>query len=451
MFATWAALPPRAAAAAGYLAGVVFFALDFAWFGETAGKLLGPFAFVIDLGPALAEALAFAATAFAVALAARRCNPSLAGLTAACAFVATEWLRSSGPLGVPLYQLGAPLIETPFAPIAAFGGVYALTFVVALSAAALTALARERAWRFAGASAAVIIAGTALAWWAWPARAPVTGPAITVAAVQGNITQEIKWTQPALALAVSRYTSMTRELASTHPQFVLWPETVITTNLAADPQLQARFATLARSLHTALAVGSVSVTDADRNILAFYAGDTQTYYAKHQLVPFAESLPGPPWMRALPFASLVSNFVSGTGDPVVHVDGLAVAPLICWESAFTDLAHAGAIRGAQFYAVATDDAWFGASDGPYAHAQLTTLRAVETGRWIVRAAATGISGIVGPDGRWRERTPLGVQTTISGTLGPPQPTFYAWLGPGPLGIAFLLAAAAGLALGGRRA
>ncbi|MGB8265082.1 MAG: hypothetical protein WCE44_02045, partial [Candidatus Velthaea sp.] len=135
LFATWAALPPRAAAAAGYLAGVVFFALDFAWFGETAGKLLGPFAFVIDLGPALAEALAFAATAFAVALAARRCNPSLAGLTAACAFVATEWLRSSGPLGVPLYQLGAPLIETPFAPIAAFGGVYALTFVVALSAA----------------------------------------------------------------------------------------------------------------------------------------------------------------------------------------------------------------------------------------------------------------------------------------------------------------------------
>jgi len=455
LFALWGELPPRAALLAGYGAGVVFFALDFAWFGETAGKLLGPFAFILDLGPALIEALAFALTALVVSVAARRCPAWLAVLVGAAAFTATEWARSSGLLGVPLYQIGAPLIETPLVPLAALGGVYLLTFVCALFGAALASLGRDQSWRSAAAYGAFIIGITAVAWAIWPARTIAPGRAITVAAVQGNITQDLKWTTPALDLAVTRYTSMTEALRPAHPQFVLWPETVITTDLAADPTLQARFAALARDLHTTLAVGSVTAVGADRNVLAFYlpaAGlsSAVAYYTKHQLVPFAEFLPGPSWLRALPFAGLAGPFVPGTGDPVIRVGGLAVAPLICWESAFGDLAQTSAAEGAQFDAVATDDAWFGTSDGPYAHAQLTTVRAVETGRWIVRAAATGISGIVGPDGRWRERTALETQTSVVGTIGPPQPGPYARLGPLPFGIAFTLIAVAGLAAGGRR-
>ena len=432
----------------------MFFGFDFAWFGETAGKLLGPWAFVLDLGPAAIEALAFALAALIASLAARRCAPPLAARVTACAFTATEWARSSGPLGVPFYQIGAPFIETPFAPLAAFGGVYALTFAAALCGGALALLARDRAWRVAGGCAAGIVALTFAAWWAWPARTPAAGPAIVVAAVQGNITQDVKWTQPAFDLAVARYIAMTRALAPQHPRFVLWPETVIATNLAADPVLQARFAALARSLPATLAVGSVTVSPlgVERNVLAFYGprSGMSASYAKRQLVPFTEFLPGPAWMRTLPLTGLISDFTPGTGDPVVRSDGLAIAPLICWESAFGDLAQSAAVDGAGFYAVATDDAWFGTSDGPYAHAQLTTVRAVETGRWIVRAAATGISGIVGPDGRWRERTALGVQTSLTGTIGPAQPTLYARFGPLPLGIAFVAVAIGGLALGGRR-
>jgi apolipoprotein N-acyltransferase len=271
-----------------------------------------------------------------------------------------------------------------------------------------------------------------------------------VAAVQGNITQDIKWTRPALDLAVERYTSMTQGLAANRPRFILWPETVITTNIAEDPALQTRFAALARSLNATLAVGSVTVTAVDQNVLVFYAGNDRGQYAKRQLVPFAEFLPGPVWLRSLPFASLISNFSPGTEAPVVHADGMAIAPLICWESAFTGLAASDARAGADFFAIATDDAWFGTSDGPYAHAQLTALRAVETGRWIVRAAATGISGIVAPDGRWRERTRVGDQTVVVGTIGPPQPAPYARLGPLPFAIAFIAIAVAGLTAGRKR-
>jgi len=455
LFALWSALPPRAAVLAGYGAGIVFFALDFAWFGETAGKLLGPFAFILDLGPAVVEALAFALTALVVSLAARRCSPALAVLVGACTFTAAEWARSSGLLGVPLYQIGAPLIETPLAPLAAVGGVGLLTFVCVLFGAALASLLRERSWRQAAGYGAFIVAATVLAWWTWPARTIAPGPLLTVAAVQGNITQDLKWTPAALDLAVTRYAAMTAALASAHPRFVLWPETVITTNIVEEPALQMRFATLARTLGTTLAVGTISSLGSDQNVLVFYGPGpggraAVAEYAKRRLVPFAEFLPGPAWLRSLPFASLASAYVPGTGDPVVRIGGLAVAPLICWESAFGDLAQTQAADGANFYAVATDDAWFGTSDGPYAHAQLTAVRAVETGRWIVRAAATGISGIVGPDGAWRERTALETQATVTGTIGPPQPGLYARLGPLPLGIAFTLIAVAGLALGGRR-
>jgi apolipoprotein N-acyltransferase len=105
----------------------------------------------------------------------------------------------------------------------------------------------------------------------------------------------------------------------------------------------------------------------------------------------------------------------------------------------------------RFFAVATDDAWFGSSDGPYQHAQATTLRAVETGRWIVRAASTGISGIVAPDGTWRARSGLQTQETIAGTLGAPVTTFYTHVGPQPIGLAMLVFALAAIAPWRRRA
>jgi apolipoprotein N-acyltransferase len=112
--------------------------------------------------------------------------------------------------------------------------------------------------------------------------------------------------------------------------------------------------------------------------------------------------------------------------------------LICWESMFGDVALDAVHAGAQFLTVSTDDAWFGTSDGPAQHAQATTLRAVETGRWIVRAASTGISGIVGPDGNWTARTLLETQASIVGYIGAPVSTPYAAIGPYPIGLGLLL-------------
>ena len=471
LFAGWMTLSPRAAACVGYLAGVVFFALNFGWFGETAGALLGPFGSLLDLGPAIVEALAFALAAAIAALAAERLTGVWVPIVAAAGFTLSELLRSSGLLGAPLYQIGAAFVDTPLAPLAAFGGVYFLTFAVALAGAALGAAAiesdrRRGAVRIA-AIAAAIGAAALLAWVAWPARR-VAPASLRVAAVQGNITQSIKWQAASLPRAVERYAALTAGLRDFRPQFVLWPETVITTDLALDPTLSAvpqnaeivagaralrqRFGALAHQLNAVIAVGSDEATvTTNYNDLFFFTprGALESVYRKRQLVPFAEFLPGPRWLRRLPFASLVSSFSAGSGRAPVETQ-LRVAPLICWESGFTDLAQTQTAAGAKFFAIATDDAWFGDSDGPYAQAQLAQLRAIETGRWIVRAAATGISGIVAPDGRWQARSALDTQTVVMGMIGDPQPTVYSRVGPWPIGAALVMLGLIGFGAGSRR-
>jgi apolipoprotein N-acyltransferase len=440
MFRTWAALPPTAAAANGYLCGLVFFTLSFSWFGETAAALVGPLGFVIDLGPALGEALAFAFAALVASLAARRCAPGLAPIVAAAAFTSAEWMRSSGILGVPFGQLGLPLVDSPLRPLAAFAGGYGLTFVVAgVAAYAGAAATAPRLRPLAIGVLAGSVALTAAAWFAWPARA-LAAPTLRVAAIQGNIAQAVKATDAARLLAAQRYAAMTEAVAAQHPAYVFWPETVILTDMTRDARARAAFGALSRRIGIPIFVGTI-VSDASGRLynasLVFDRnGTVEATVAKRQLVPFAEFLPAPAWLRAIPAVNEIGNFTQGHGpqiDPLTHA-----GVLICWESVFGDIAVETARAGAQFFAVSTDDAWFGTSDGPAQHAQATTLRAVETGRWIVRAAATGISGIVAPDGGWTERTDLATQATIVGYLGAPVDTPYLHVGPQPVGLALLI-------------
>lgn len=448
--ASWCALPPRAAAFAGYASGLVFFAFGFSWFGETAGSLLGPAAPLLVLGPAAIEAFAFLAAALVASLAARRCDPRIVPLVVAASFALFEALRSSGTFGVPFSQLGVAMIDSPLRPLAAFAGGYGITFVTALLGAslgwfALATRERSRA-RVVLASWAAVALCAALAWVAWPARhAPA--PAVRVAAVQGGIEQSLKSTggARALQLAITRYTAMTTALRAQHPTLVLWPETVIMADLAQQPELESRFASLAREVGATLYVGNVPTIAPFGPTNALFVFDPRVarsapaaIFMKEQLVPFAEYLPGPAWLRALPYADEIGPYRPGK-NAVETYDG--AAPLICWESVFPDIAHARLSENPSLFLIATDDAWFGTTQGPYEHAAAATLRAVETGRWILRAAATGISGIVAPDGRWTARTTIGtIPATVVGEVGAPAPGPFAWFGPLPVEIALALLA-----------
>ena len=441
----------------GYLSGLIFFTFGFSWFGETAGALIGPFAPIMDLGPAIVEALAFVPVAWATALAAQRCDSRVVPFVTAAMFALTEQVRSQSFLGIPLEQLGVAMIDSPLRPLAAFVGSYGITFATVLLGASLGWWLLARGDRRRLATLAFVWGGVAscvaLAWLAWPARhyAP---PARRVVAVQGGIAQSVKRSDAGLPLALERYTAMTRAIRAAHPTLVLWPETVITTDLVQQPALRARFASLAAEIGAPLYAGGFWDDGKHyENALVVFdprvnRRDASAIYAKEQLVPFAEYIPGPEWLRNIPGAANIGVFAPGK-NAIETYDGATA--LICWESLFGDIAHARLADNPSLFLIATDDAWFGETEFPFEHTQAATLRAIETGRWVLRAGATGISGIVAPDGTWTVRTPLGGEAMVIGNVGAPAPGPYARLGPAPIGFAMLLLAVVPLALRRRRA
>ena len=453
LFWAWFGVSPLRAFWIGWLAGTVYFTMSFWWFGETAGALIAPFGVFLTLGPAIGDAFfGFGVIGALVSLAAvalrgrARVARALVPLGSAAAFAFGEWLRGEGlgEIAVPFANVAYTQVNSPLAPVAAFAGCYGITFLVcALGAYAAYAL-RMRAVRGSGIDAAAglfaIVACVALAWTFWPART-LAVPAYRVAAIQGNIPQRLKFTRAAFTDALRRYESLTAKAATQRPQLIVWPETVMPVALNQSPELQARFAALARAVHAELVVGTFFIShDGDYNALYFFRpdGGLDAVYRKRQLVPFAEHLPFPALFARIPWAQNVSRFSTGTSDGIVPVDALRFGPVVCWESAFTDLVSGDARDGATALIVATDDAWFGSTAGPYQHAQIAQMRALETGRWIVRAASTGISGIIAPNGRYTEASALNEEAVVSGTIGTPVDTAYDAIGGNGVAAFFAL-------------
>ena len=441
LFWIWRRASWRRAFLLGWFAGAIFFGITCSWFAYSVGAFVGPFAPLIVLVPALLEGFFFGLAGAAAAVAVARAPVALAPLACAASFVAFEWLRSIGFFGMPFMQLGYTQAGTPLRVFAAYVGTYGVTFVVvAIGAYLADAIARRTLRSIVPAYAAIAVALIA-AWVFWPARhAPP--PTMRVAAIQGNIEQAIKWVPGSVKLGVDRYLAQTRAVAAFHPQLVVWPETVIPEVLNHDPATLARLRALARRMHATLVVGAQELRGGGLYNALYILGPSgglRGIYEKRQLVPFAEAFPAQQALSWLPYVSELGGvFSSGTVDAVYTAGALRFAPLICWESTFADLAHAQVRDGAQLLVVSTDDAWFGNTAGPYMHAQISQLRAIENGMWVVRAAATGVTGIISPTGDYVQSAPFERRANVTGMVGAPAGSLFAVLGPRPIALACVL-------------
>jgi apolipoprotein N-acyltransferase len=460
LFLTWQGASWKRAAILAWFSGMIFFAVGYSWIGHTVGSSIGVFGPVLPVAAAAIEAPFFALAGVLAALAYQHLRPQFAPLAAAAIFTGCEWIRSIGVLGSPFDQLGYTQADTPLRALAAYAGTYGVTFVLCCIGAYFADAILRKTWKpFAVALLATIVA-TASAWVFWPAR-HTPAPHIPVAAVQGNIAQSLKWKWSAFDLAVGRYTSMSYGTAPHRPKLIVWPETVITTELNRDPYLINQFQQLSTSSHATLVVGSQSwreklfrptvqrgrrgrraQADFDdlgtlyNSLYVFSPKGGYAVYDKRQLVPFAESFPGRAFLSWLPYiGELSGRFSTGRVDGVYPTEALPIAPLICWESGFADLAFAQVRRGAQLLVISTDDAWFGTTSGPYMHAQIAQLRAIESGAYVVRAAATGISGIINPDGSWQRRSAMEKRAIVYGYVGPRLDTVFSHIGPTAVGLA----------------
>jgi apolipoprotein N-acyltransferase len=368
-----------------------------------------------------------------------------AGLPAAWLLI--EWLRGWVLSGFPWLSLGYSQTDTWLAAYAPVVGVYGLSAILLLQAGALLSL-----WQGPGRARLAALALGTLIWgggwllgrevWTQPSGAPVS-----VAVVQGAIPQDEKWQlnnrEPTMAL----YRSLNDQALGA--RLIVWPEAAIPELANEIPRYLAAIQASARLHGSDVVMGVVRLADNGQdyyNSILALTGSV-VFYDKRHLVPFAEYFPVPAFIRSwLRLMSLpYSDFTGGSAlQPPLLAGGLRLAPSICYEDAFGSAQLSLAARSDLLVNV-TNDAWFGRSPARYQHLQIARMRAIEAGRYLLRAGNDGVSAIIGPKGQLVALAPEYRTAVLRGTvvarhgLSP-----YLTLGNWPvllLGLAALAAAA----------
>ena len=421
-------LTARRAFTLGLLSGGVYFTFTLYWLVETMTTFGGLQPAVAVFAALLLVAyLSLFPAAFAVAVArmSRAFGPE-ALLLAAPAWVATELGRQYVWDGFPWELLGYSQITwLPIAQLASITGVYGLSLLLALTGACVAYLVvRRGAVRLiVGAVVAVLVIAIG-SWGTWRLRDSSllsSGDPVRVAVLQANIKQDDKW-NPALADAITEsYLSMSRQALGQGATFIIWPESSTPFYFEHDLLRGGAIRRLAREGKATFLIGSDQVEpvraapglprpEARTYNAAFLVkpdGQIGAVYRKMHLVPFGEYVP---LQRMLffvkPIVEAVSDFAPGTEAVLLPVGTHHASTAICYEVIFASLMRQFVVNGTELLTTITNDAWYGTSSAPFQHWDQAAMRAIEGGRYLARAANTGISGFVDPYGRVLQKTTL---------------------------------------------
>jgi apolipoprotein N-acyltransferase len=459
---------PRSAGALGYLAGLTFFGLHLLWIADFL-SWTGWVAW-LAWGALSASQAVFVAVFFALVPATRRLGPLRLLVLPAC-WVALELLRAHQPLGgfpwglLALTQHDGGLL-LPLARVIGGYGLAAVIVAVNLAAAfwlramlaappaapAGNGVAPEAAAAAAAGNAAapqqpaglggwrrlvvlvglpLLVAGLIPARALVPAPPPPSGPPLELAIVQagmrGGHGLALGQTTPAV---LANHVAMTKVLALTPGppvDLVVWGEGAADQDPLASPERLAEVTQAAKAARAPILLGATTRVDQDHfatEALLFSAdGQLANRYRKRRLVPFGEFVPfGGVLGRLVPATRQGVPYDKVPGDRLapLPVDGVGIGVVICWESAYLEDARRLTGDGARVLLVMTNNASFGDGPGSRQHLANSQLRAVEEGRSVVQAAVTGISAVIGPDGRTSFQTGLYQQTTVRAAVPPSQ-------------------------------
>jgi apolipoprotein N-acyltransferase len=442
---------PGWGAGQGLIFGLTFFVPLLSWSGVEVGA--APWLLL-----ALSQALFCTALGAALPLVQRlRAWP----LWVAALWVAQEWARSRVPFGgFPWGRLAFSQAGTPFTGFAAYGGAPLVTFMVAFSGALLArayvaALRRGRTWTVLTALggalavplAALPLAGLPIA----TGKAGGTDHSLAIAVVQGNVPRLGLDFNAQRAAVLNNHVRGTLELADKvqsgllpRPAFVIWPENSSDIDPLTNPDARQAIDAAAGAIGVPILVGAVLAGPGDglRNVGIVWdpaTGPGQMYVKQHP-VPFGEYIP----MREL--ARKVSSdvdrvahdFVGGSEPGRLTIGGQKIGDVICFEVAYDGIVRSAAAQGSGLLVVQTNNATFDRSGETYQQLAMAQLRAVEYGRTVVVSATSGVSAVIGPDGRVLDQSEIFTQDLLAG----PVPirtglTLAAALGPIPEWLATL--------------
>ncbi|HBX56617.1 apolipoprotein N-acyltransferase [Pseudomonas sp. UBA2684] len=424
-------LSPHQAAGRGWSYGFGLFAAGTSWVYVSIhdyGAASPPLAAFLTLAFVAGLGLLFALAAWVWVRWIRRSEAPLAdALAFAALWLAQEAFRSWFLTGFPWLYAGYSQLDGPLAGLAPVGGVWLLSFVLALSAALLVNLAQLRARKAFLAAGLVLliapwIAGIVLSGHAWTTPA---GQPLKVAAMQGNVPQNLKWDPAQLNAQLALYRDMS--FSATPTDLIVWPETavpVLKEQAIGYLNVMDRFA----SERQAALITGVPIRQAnERGEPRYYnavsvVGQGSGDYLKQKLVPFGEYVPLQEVLRGLiAFFNLpMSDFARGAAEqPLLEAKGYRIATFICYEVVYPEFAAQLAAQSDLLLTV-SNDAWFGSSIGPLQHLQMAQMRALEAGRWMIRATNNGMTVLIDPFGRITAQLPQFERGVLYGEVQPMQ-------------------------------
>ncbi len=427
---------PRQSFKEGFAAGIVFYTVSLKWviivMRQYGGLGLIPSFFLLI---ALSAYLALYVGAFAWLYANARRHAGQASIFLAPAFqAALELLRNYALSGFPWNLLGySQHNNLPLIQIADITGVYGVSASIVMVNAAIVELIavisrREYAdyrkyilpfFAMTVLAACVIYGNYRLA------NLPRPYGSMKITLVQGDIDQFHKWDPAFQDKVFDIYKNLTAQAAAqkNRPDLIIWPETA-TPFCFQDGNMEAQLKGAVRKADTWLLTGSPSIEEKNGDDVEYNSayllapsGLEAGRYDKTHLVPFGEYVP---LKSILPFVNKmvhgIGDFGTGTKYTVLRTNKASFGTAICFEVIFPELVRQFALNGANFLASITNDAWFGNSGAPYQHFNMAVFRAVENRRAMVRAANTGISGIILPSGKVLARTEIFKRGEITGNI-----------------------------------
>ncbi|MGE0622383.1 MAG: apolipoprotein N-acyltransferase [Pseudomonadales bacterium] len=341
--------------------------------------------------------------------------------------LALEWLLTWFLTGFPWLAAGYGQIDSPLAGFAPVGGVAlvsAMTLVSAVGFVLTGRLLRSGGgvwprlavlWKTPWPALAVLpwLLGAVLSMITWTQP----GPPRTAALVQGNVPQTVKW-EPDQQLPIIRHY---RTLTEPHwgADLILWPEAALTVFDHQAAELLAVLDERGKAAGSALVLGLPAVEihpggDYDFLNTARGLGTADGRYVKRRLVPFGEYVPMEGLLRGvIEFFDLpMSHARAGAWlQPPLTVNGARVSMAICYEIVYPELVR----DDVDVLLTISNDTWFGDSIGPWQHLAIARMRALENGRWLLRATNNGVTAIVDDRGEVRGRLPQFEAGVLSGT------------------------------------
>jgi len=356
-------------------------------------------------------------------------------LSAPIIWVVLEYIRGFLLTGFPWVLLAySQHIFLPFIQVASITGIYFISFmIVAINCIFYSIWSKKRIPLYYIIITAVLFSGSIVYGFI---RLNSDSPGIkrhNVTIIQGNISQDIKWDAYFKAKTVKKYYEMTLN-NSRGSSLVVWPETAMPFAINTAKQIDELLKSLAVSTNTDILFGTVHMEDGDIFYNSAYVfdkqGKTAGIYNKVHLVPFGEYTPLKDY---IPFLSKITaaggSFSPGKSHRPIPTSSGDIGVLICYEGIFPNISLDTVRKGAQVLVNITNDAWYDRTSAPYQHLSFYVFRAIETERYIIRAANTGISAIIDHRGRIRAKTPIFEDAVVKGDFSLSNSmTFYARYG-----------------------